>query len=98
VHTGDIELAVTLIDQAGQELAADPRLGPLILEPPRAVRVEGLTDKAVLLRVLGKTVPGAQFEVADALRRRIKRAFDAAGLRFGEGGPAPAPMGVPPRP
>lgn len=98
VHTGDIEQAVALIDQAGQELAADPRLGPLILEPPRAVRVEGLTDKAVLLRVLGKTVPGAQFEVADALRRRIKRAFDAAGLRFGEGGPAPAAASTPPRP
>lgn len=85
----DVDRATVLIDAAGQELAADPDLGPLIVEPPRVVRVETLTDKGLTVRVLGKVVPGAQFEVSSALRRRIKHSFDAAEVRFGE--PAPVP-------
>ena len=91
----DVDRAMEVIDAVGQELAADPQFGPLVVEPPRAARVEGLTDKGLTLRVLGKAAPGAQFEVAGALRRRIKRAFDQAEIRFGEP-PAPPGGGPPP--
>jgi small-conductance mechanosensitive channel len=97
----DVDRAMALIDEAGQEIAADPHLGPLVVEAPRAVRVEALTDKGLTLRVLGKVVPGSQFEVAGALRHRIKRSFDAAEIRFGEPAPpppAPAPTAAAPRP
>jgi small conductance mechanosensitive channel len=94
----DVDRAMALIDEAGQELAADPDLGRLVVEAPKAVRVEALTDKGLTVRVLGKAMPGAQFEVAGALRRRIKRSFDAAEIRFGEpvpAPPAPAVAGAP---
>ena len=91
LHTSDVDRAMTLINEAGQELAADPQLGRLLVEAPRAARVEALTEKGVMVRVLGKALPGAQFELAGALRRRIKRAFDAADIRFGEPPPAPPP-------
>ena len=97
----DLDRAMALIDQIGQELAADPQLGQFVVEPPRAARVEGLTEKGVTVRVLGKATPGAQFEVAGALRRRIKRAFDQAEIRFGEPPPptpAAAAATTPPRP
>ncbi|MFN8557145.1 MAG: mechanosensitive ion channel family protein [Dehalococcoidia bacterium] len=89
----DIEAAMDLIDAAGRALAEDPRLGALVVEAPHAARVDGITEKGVTVRVLGKASPGAQFEVAGALRRRIKRAFDEAQIRFGE---TPAPPGPPP--
>lgn len=94
--SGDIDKAVAVINAAGDELAADPELGERVLEPARAARVEAITDKGVTIRVLGKAAPGAQFEVAGALRRRIKRGFEREGLLFGEVPPAPAPPAAPP--
>lgn len=95
----DLDKAITLIDEAGQEIAASENLGQLVLEPPRAVRVEGLTSTGVTIRVTGKVAPGAHFEVAGALRRRIKRAFDEAKIAFGDAPAAPvaaAPGAAPP--
>ncbi len=98
LNTGDVDRAIEVIDAAGNAVANDPRYAALVLEPPRAVRVEGLTEKTVMLRVLGKATAGAQFEVSGATRRAIKRGFDEAGLRFGDPPPAaPAPPVSPPR-
>ncbi len=91
----DVDRAITLIDAAGQELAADEQLRELVVEPPRAVRIEGLTPQGVTVRVLGKTAPGAQFQVASALRRRIRHAFDEAKISLGDS-PGPAPSAAPP--
>ena len=99
----DLGRAMALIDQVGAELATDPVFGPRLVEPPRAARVDGLTDTSVQVRVLGRALPGAQIELAGELRRRIKLAFDAAEIRLG-GSPPPAapptPAGSPaaPRP
>ncbi len=91
VAGSDVDRAMALIDAAGQEIADDPVLGPLVLETPRAVRLETITDKGLTIRVIGRALPGAQFEIAGALRRRIKAAFEQAQIRFGEAPPAPTP-------
>ena len=98
--TSDLDRAMATIDEIGQELAADPQLGQFVVEAPRAARLEGITEKGVTIRVLGKAAPGAQFEIAGALRRRLKRAFDQAEIRFGEPPPTPpaAATPAPPRP
>lgn len=88
----DVDRAMTLIDAAGHDLAGDAEIGPLLVEAPRAVRVEGLTPQGVTVRVTGKTMPGAQFTVASALRRRIKRAFEEAQISLGD---LPAPPAAP---
>jgi small conductance mechanosensitive channel len=95
----DLDRAMALIDQIGQELAADPDLGSLVIDAPKAARVETLSGTGLTIRVLGKALPGAQFEVSGALRRRIKQRFDAAEIRFGDVASAPAPASAaPPRP
>lgn len=91
IHSSDIERATTIIDGVGRDLADDAQIGHFIVDPPRAARVETLTDKGVTIRVLGRAAPGAQFEVAGALRRRIKHAFDEAGIYFGEPPASPPP-------
>ena len=63
------------IDRVGRELAADPQFAPLIISPPRALRVESMSETGVAIKVLGDTQPVSQWEVTGELRRRLIRAF-----------------------
>lgn len=95
----NVEQAIALVDQVGQHLATDPALADKIEEAPRALRIENITPAGVVLRVTGRAAPGAQWEVAGALRRSLISAFEEAGLRFGPPEavpPAPAPTTTPP--
>lgn len=71
----DPERVMGLIDRVGQELAADPAFAPRVLSAPRAVRVDGLGAGGVLVKVLGDTRPGAQWDVASELRLRLQKVF-----------------------
>lgn len=76
----DLDRAIKLLDAVGRELAEDPQYGPLILEPPVVLGVEALAESQVTLRLLAKTLPLRQWDVARELRRRIKLAFDREGI------------------
>jgi small conductance mechanosensitive channel len=71
----DIDRVFAIIDRVGRELAADPQFAPLIISPPRALRVESMSDTGVAIKVLGDTQPVRQWEVTGELRRRLIRAF-----------------------
>ena len=71
----DIDRVFAIIDRVGRELAADPLFAPLIISPPRALRVESMSDTGVAIKVLGDTQPVRQWEVTGELRRRLIRAF-----------------------
>lgn len=71
----DIDRVFAIIDRVGRELAADPQFGPLIISPPRALRVESMSETGVAIKVLGDTQPVRQWEVMGELRRRLIRAF-----------------------
>ncbi|HEY7677473.1 MAG TPA: mechanosensitive ion channel family protein, partial [Candidatus Methylomirabilis sp.] len=70
----DLDRAIKLLDAVGRELAEDPKFGPLILEPPTVLGVEALAESQVTLRLLAKTLPLQQWDVARELRKRIKLA------------------------
>ncbi len=78
----DLDRAVAVVNQVGAELAADPYYGPLIMEPPKVLRLESFEESGMRLKVLGMTRPMKQWEVAGELRWRIKRAFDAEGIQI----------------
>ncbi|RAY11939.1 mechanosensitive ion channel family protein [Actinomadura craniellae] len=61
-------------------LAADPDWDEIILEEPSVWGVQGLSGDAVIVRVVVKTAPGRQADVARELRERVKIAFDEAGV------------------
>jgi moderate conductance mechanosensitive channel len=72
----DLDRAITVINRVGKELAEDPEWAPLILTPPKVLRVDKLGDSGIELKILGETKPIKQWDVMGELRLRLKRAFD----------------------
>jgi len=72
----DLDRTLQVLAEVGRELAADASFGPMILEPPQVLGVESLGESQVTLRLLLKTLPSKQWDVARELRRRIKNRFD----------------------
>lgn len=53
-----------------------------IIEDPNVLGVQALADDAVLLRLVVKTEPSAQWRVQREMRLRIKEAFDESGIEI----------------
>ena len=83
----DIDRVFEVIDGVGRELAADPAFGSKVTSPPKALRVEDIKGGIIEVKVVGETEPMEQWEVMGELRRRLKRAFDAAGIPAGSVAP-----------
>jgi moderate conductance mechanosensitive channel len=81
-YDSDIDLARKLIKQVGLELAAEPEFAPLIIEPLKMQGVDAFGDFAIQLRAKMMTLPGEQFVIRRAAFARIKKAFDANGIKF----------------
>ena len=81
-YESDIDRALELMKTTGDELRADPAFADLILEPIEVVGVDGLGDNGVLLKARIKTRPLDQWTVGREYNRRIKLAFDAAGVEI----------------
>jgi moderate conductance mechanosensitive channel len=81
-YDSDLERARKLVKQIGLELAKDPEFAPLILEPLKMQGVEQFGDFAVQIRMKMMTLPGEQFVIRRAAYARIKKAFDANGIKF----------------
>jgi small conductance mechanosensitive channel len=77
-----------VIKATADELAADPAWREIILEEPSVWGVQGLTGEAVIVRLVVKTAPGRQGEVARELRERVKHSFDDAGVTVATPPPA----------
>jgi moderate conductance mechanosensitive channel len=97
-YDSDIDKARKLIKQIGLELAEEPEFKPLILEPLKMQGVDAFGDFAVQIRMKMMTLPGENFVIRRQALARIKKAFDANGIKFayptvqlaGDGEPATA--------
>jgi moderate conductance mechanosensitive channel len=81
-HDASLEDALAIATKTGTDLLSDPALGADVIEAPRPARIESIDEKGVTLRVLGRVRPGAAWSVSFEYRRRLKKAFDAGGLRY----------------
>ena len=75
----DIPAALAVMERVAKDLAAEMP-GKIIEAPSVLEGILAFEAGAMTLRVLLKTVPGAQWEVAAAYRLRLKKAFDEAGI------------------
>jgi len=78
----DITRVRELLKQTAHELFVDPDFEGLVIEEPEVWGVEALSAHSVVVRVVVKTAPLKQWDVARALRERIKAAFDAHGIEI----------------
>ncbi len=82
----DIDYALKIIYQVAEVFTVDSEWQERIWEFPNILGVEQFSDRGILIRVWIKTEPLKQWEVAREFRRRVKIAFDKAGI------PIPAPQ------
>ena len=80
--TTPLDTAREVIEAVGHELQEDPAWRPRIPTDPEVWGVEALAGDHVVLRVVVRTVPLAQWDVAREFRARLKAAFEAAGLEL----------------
>jgi small conductance mechanosensitive channel len=78
----DVDQAIKLIQKVGVEMDEDPLWDHQILETPQVLGIDNfaVAEKGFLIRVWIKTQPLKQWSVAREYRRRLKIAFDQAGI------------------
>lgn len=81
-YASDLETVIEVVNRVGVELAEDPAWKDLIVSPPQFLRVNEFADSAVVIKILGDTKPSKQWDVAGELRKRLKIAFDKAGIEI----------------
>ncbi len=81
-YESDTDRVVALLKTIGSELQADPAWQPNVLAPIEVTGIDSLGDWAVAIQLRMKTPPLKQWDVSRELRRRIKKTFEANGIRF----------------
>jgi len=76
----NIDQALKLIETVALEMDQDPKWQNPILETPQVLGIDNFGDRGLIIRVWIKTQPLKQWEVAREYRRRLKVAFDHAGI------------------
>jgi moderate conductance mechanosensitive channel len=80
-YAEDVDRVIGILTEVGETLAGDETYGKLILETPQVLGVEALTESQVTIRMLAKTLPLKQWDVARELRRRVKSRFNKDGIQ-----------------
>ncbi len=76
----DIDEALNLIEKVASDMDRDPQWQNQIIETPQVLGVDNFGDRGLVIRVWIKTQPLKQWDVAREFRRRMKIAFDKAGI------------------
>ena len=99
-YKADVVRVTEVLNEIGDEIAADPYYGLMLITAPQVLRLDSLDDSAVTFKVMGDCKPMAQWEITGELRKRIKIRFDAEGIEIPfphqtvYWGEAQAPIGI----
>ena len=78
----DLDAAMAIIKRVADEVWHEQGDDTTVLEEPSVVGVQAFGADAVTLRVMVKTEASEQWATARLLRKRIKQAFDEAGIEI----------------
>ncbi len=76
----DVSHVTDILRRVGQDAYGDDRLRKLMLDPPTVMGVERIEVDTFSVRMVARTLPGAQFEVGRELRARVASAFRYEGI------------------
>lgn len=78
----DTDTVVDIMKNVSEEMRNDPEYSNEIIEPMEIFGVDDFGDSAVVIKARLKTKPIKQWTVGREYRRRLKKAFDAAGIEI----------------
>ena len=78
----DTDRVVEVMKQVAEEMRKDPQFWPRMLEPIEIFGVDSFGESEVTIKARLKTRPIQQWSVGREYRRRLKKAFDAAGIEI----------------
>jgi len=81
-YDSDLVRIRLLMEQAISSVWNETRWRELMIEEPEVWGAQELTGNQVTMRIVAKTIPLRQWEVARELRARVKSALDAAGITW----------------
>ena len=93
-YRSSLDRALELIRTVDEAIRADKKYGPMILTPAEILGVDRFADNAVVARARIKTLPARRWDVGREFNRRLKLAFDEAGI--GMVAAVPPPTAAPP--
>jgi moderate conductance mechanosensitive channel len=78
----NVDRVIAVMKEVGTELWEDPDWKPLLIEELTVPGIESFGESSVNIRIMAKTIPLKQWDVARELRRRIKNRFDQEGIEI----------------
>ncbi|MDE2079412.1 MAG: mechanosensitive ion channel family protein [Patescibacteria group bacterium] len=81
-YSSNLEKVIEVVNVTGKALAEDPEWKDDIIAPIHFERVNDFGDSAIIIKILGDTEPLRQWAVAGEFRKRVKIAFDKAGIEM----------------
>jgi small-conductance mechanosensitive channel/flagellar biosynthesis chaperone FliJ len=79
----DVDRAMSVMLDVARDLKVDPEWAEEIVDEPQMLGVDKFTESGVIIKLLLKTQPERMFPIRRELLRRIKKAFDEAGVQPG---------------
>jgi len=76
----DLDRAIAVIQETACQMSQDAKWRSLILEAPQVLGVDSFGDNSITIRLWMRTDPLQKRPIARELRRRLKKAFDAADI------------------
>lgn len=81
-YNSKLENVIEIVNRTGKELAEDPLWKECIIKPPQFLRVDDFGDSAIIIKILGETLPLKQWEITGEFRKRIIIAFNNEGIEI----------------
>lgn len=78
----DVDRVIAMMRAVGRELREDPDFGPLMIDDIEVFGLDQFGDSAVVIKGRLKTLPIKQWDVGREFKRRLKYAFDHAGIEI----------------
>ncbi len=79
----DVPRVRALVKEVADSVWQDPEFEGKVLEEPEVWGVEAIRNDGLVIRLVVKTAPLEQWDIARELRQRVKAAFDEAGIEVG---------------
>jgi small conductance mechanosensitive channel len=78
----DVDHVISIMNEVAEELRSDDDFKGFINEPMEVMGLDNFGDSAIVIKARIKTIPGKQWMTGREYRKRLKVAFDKAGVEI----------------